>query len=276
MDELSLFRGASAELHRRSRPQLFARADLVFTGGHEPLRGQARASSQRSRLPVHASISTHFAQARVARAGSAGPGRHRRIRGSASSASSTSAWTSISSAGWPTLRPDWQFVMIGPVVKIDPAILPRRAEHPLARRQDLRRAAALSRRLGRRAHALRAQRIDPLHQPDQDAGIPRRRRAGGLDADRRRGAPYGEKGLVEIARDRRGDRRQGRGDPVAAERTPGSRRSTAHLATRSWDKTWAAMHALMQERWRHRTRRPATLPVYAADAGGVGSRCSTG
>ena len=25
------------------------------------------------------------------------------------------------------LRPDWQFVMIGPVVKIDPATLPQRA-----------------------------------------------------------------------------------------------------------------------------------------------------
>ena len=32
-------------------------------------------------------------------------------------------------------RPDWQFVMVGPVVKIDPATLPRRAEHPLPRRE---------------------------------------------------------------------------------------------------------------------------------------------
>ena len=35
-------------------------------------------------------------------------------------------------------------------------------------------------------HAVCSERGDPLHQPDQDAGVSRRRQAGGLDADRRR------------------------------------------------------------------------------------------
>ena len=34
-------------------------------------------------------------------------------------------------------RPDWSIVMVGPVVKIDPADLPQRRQHPLSRRQEL-------------------------------------------------------------------------------------------------------------------------------------------
>jgi hypothetical protein len=39
------------------------------------------------------------------------------------------------------MRPDWSFVMVGPVVKIADEDLPR-GQHPLSRRQDLRAAAA--------------------------------------------------------------------------------------------------------------------------------------
>ena len=78
-------------------------------------------------------------------------------------------------AGVAAARPDWQFVLIGPVVKIDPANAAARRQYPLPRRQGLRGAARVHRRLGRRAAAVRAQRSDPLHQPDQDAGVPRRR-----------------------------------------------------------------------------------------------------
>src|SRR4029077_9785788 len=62
MDELSLFRGAPAELLERER-QLLARADLVFTGG------QSFYEAKRERHPqVHAFPSSidakHFGQAR--------------------------------------------------------------------------------------------------------------------------------------------------------------------------------------------------------------------
>ncbi len=45
-------------------------------------------------------------------------------------------------------RPDWQFVMLGPVVKIDPADPPTGGQPPLPRDEDVRPAAGLSRRLG--------------------------------------------------------------------------------------------------------------------------------
>ena len=48
----------------------------------------------------------------------------------------------------PTMRPDWPFVMVGPVVKIDPRRAAAARQHPLSRRQDLRRAAGLSRAAG--------------------------------------------------------------------------------------------------------------------------------
>ena len=34
-------------------------------------------------------------------------------------------------------HPEWSIVMVGPVVKIDPADLPQRRQHPLSRRQEL-------------------------------------------------------------------------------------------------------------------------------------------
>ena len=34
-------------------------------------------------------------------------------------------------------HPEWSIVMVGPVVKIDPADLPHRRQHPLSRRQEI-------------------------------------------------------------------------------------------------------------------------------------------
>ena len=72
-------------------------------------------------------------------------------------------------------RPDWHLVLLGPVAKIDPASLPRAPNIHYLGPKQYARAAALHRRLGRRDAAVRAQRGDALHQPDEDAGIPGRR-----------------------------------------------------------------------------------------------------
>jgi len=39
-------------------------------------------------------------------------------------------------SGIALLRPDWHLVIIGPVAKIDPAVLPR-TKHPLSQRERL-------------------------------------------------------------------------------------------------------------------------------------------
>ena len=77
-------------------------------------------------------------------------------------------------------RPEWHLVMVGPVVKIDPAVLPKRANihwlgPKLYEELPLYLAGGMSR------FAVRTQPVDPLHQSDQDAGVPGRRPPGRLD-----------------------------------------------------------------------------------------------
>ena len=140
-------------------------------------------------------------------------------------------------------RPDWQIVMIGPVVKIDPASLPQRPNIHYLGLEALRRAAALRRRLGRRAAAVRAQRGDAVHQSDQDAGVHGGRQARRLDVDSRRRAPLWRAGA---GADRR--RRRPRSSQRALRRWPRTRRqrvtqADAFLRQTSWDGTWTRIRS---------------------------------
>ncbi|XYH93341.1 glycosyltransferase family 1 protein [Sorangium sp. So ce1128] len=123
MDELSAFRGAPPMLRERER-ELFARADLVFTGG------QSIYEAKRTQHPsVHAFPSSvdaaHFARAREA---SSDPVDQRGIArprlgffGVIDERLDVELVARVAEE-----RPDFQLVMLGPVVKIDPASLPRR------------------------------------------------------------------------------------------------------------------------------------------------------
>jgi UDP-galactopyranose mutase len=124
MDELSAFRGAPPVMLARER-ELFDRADLVFTGGYslyEAMRNRHRS--------VHAFPSSvdveHFRKARAADL--ADPPDQKDIPrprlgfyGVLDERFDIALLTAAADA-----RPDWHFVMIGPVVKIDPADLPQR------------------------------------------------------------------------------------------------------------------------------------------------------
>jgi hypothetical protein len=77
------------------------------------------------------------------------------------------------------IRPEGQFVRVGPVVKIDPA------QHPLSRPEAVRPAASFSLGMGCRTAAIRPQRGGPFHQSDQNAGISGSRLAGGFHPDDR-------------------------------------------------------------------------------------------
>ena len=133
MDELSAFRGAPPELLAREQA-LIDRADIVFTGGASLF------EAKRDRHPnVHLFPSSidapHFARARgdvvapadqadisVPRLGFAGVVDER--------------MDLALLAGIADARPKWSLVVIGPVVKIDPADLPQRANiHYLGGRQ---------------------------------------------------------------------------------------------------------------------------------------------
>lgn len=122
MDELSAFRGAPAELVERER-RLLARADLVFTGGYSIWEAKRALHGNVHPFPSSVDID-HFGAARQPQddppdqAGIAGP--RLGFYGVIDERFDIELLDRIA-----TLRPDWQFVMIGPVVKIDPATLPR-------------------------------------------------------------------------------------------------------------------------------------------------------
>jgi hypothetical protein len=122
MDELSAFKGAPTDLIEKEG-QLMAKADVVFTGGHSLWEAKRRHHHNAHAMPSSVDIE-HFAAARGAlphpedqvsigypRLGFFGVIDERfdieLVRGLA------------------TQRPDWQIILIGPVVKIDPQTLPR-------------------------------------------------------------------------------------------------------------------------------------------------------
>lgn len=124
MDELSAFRGAPAVMREREA-RLFDRADVVFTGG------QSLYEAKRERHPnIHLFASSidqaHFAQGRNFTADPTDQAAipHPRLGyfGVIDERMDLGLLDRLAAA-----RPDWHLVMIGPVVKIDPAELPR---HP--------------------------------------------------------------------------------------------------------------------------------------------------
>lgn len=142
MDELTGFRGAPPELVEREAA-LLRRADLVFTGGTSLYR------AKRDRHPhVHAFPSSveaaHFEQARAGDCDppDQAPISHPRIGffGVIDERLDLELIAKVADA-----RPEWQLVMLGPVVKIDPTALPRRPNvHWLGQKQYQELPAYLS------------------------------------------------------------------------------------------------------------------------------------
>src|SRR4051794_33205718 len=122
MDELSAFQGASAELNRLEAA-LLDRADIVFTGGMSLYEAKRERHHNVHAFPS-AVDATHFGQARNRfpdppdqtaiphpRIGFFGVIDERLDRDLVAAVARQ--------------RPDWQLVLVGPVVKIDPESLPR-------------------------------------------------------------------------------------------------------------------------------------------------------
>jgi UDP-galactopyranose mutase len=124
MDELAAFKGAPAALRDREAA-LMERADLVLTGGqslYEAKRGQ-----HHNIHPVPSSVDmAHFTQARRMSEDpfdqSTIPHPRLGFFGVIDERMDLALVDGIATA-----RPEWQIVLLGPVVKIDPASLPRRS-----------------------------------------------------------------------------------------------------------------------------------------------------
>jgi glycosyltransferase involved in cell wall biosynthesis len=243
MDELAAFAGAPAHLATLER-EMFRRADLVFTGG------QSLYEAKRSRHHnIHAFPSgidvMHFGKARRPRLKQPPdqallPGPRLGFFGVIDERMDLALMARAAD-----LRPDWSFVMVGPVVKIDPASLPRRPNlHWISARRYQDLPAYLSGwDVGIMPFAINASTrfISPTKTPEfLAAGVPA---VSTPVADVVR--PFGELGLVEIA--------SGAEQFVAkAEQLLGRpklawlHKVDAHLATMSWDLIWGRMELLMQ------------------------------
>lgn len=133
MDELSLFHGAPQSLIDLEG-ELMKRADVVFTGGHSLY--EAKKSNHHNIHPFPSSIDFHhFAQARqrLVEPDDQVNIPHPRIGfyGVIDERFNIDLLMQIAD-----LRPEYQFVVIGPVVKIDPRTLPRRSNiHYLGKKE---------------------------------------------------------------------------------------------------------------------------------------------
>ncbi len=123
MDELSAFKFAPAEL-KIMEAELFSKAHLVFTGGHSLY--QAKKKSHKNIYPFPSSIDkAHFEKARNAVAEPEDQQLIPRLRlgffGVIDERFNIKLIREVAHK-----RPDWQLILIGPVVKIDADDLPKR------------------------------------------------------------------------------------------------------------------------------------------------------
>ena len=253
MDELSAFAGAPPALQTLER-ELLARADAVTTGG------QSLYEAKRSLHPnVHAFPSSvdvaHFSRARTEAEAEDQRSLGRPRLGYFGVVDERMDLLLL--AGIADARPGWQLVIVGPVAKIDPAVLPRRPNiHYLGpRRYDELPTylAGWDVALLPFARNEATRFISPTKTPEYLAAgrpvvsTPIR------DVVR----PYGERGLVSIAADATGFVAQ----VETLLRDGGDARQRAAdslLASMSWDETWRRMNDVLA--------RAAVPPTAAAAA----------
>jgi glycosyltransferase involved in cell wall biosynthesis len=256
MDELSAFRGASEALIAQEKA-LLARADLVFTGGRSLYEAKRDAHPDIHCFP--SSVDTaHFRRARAG--GVPDPADqaaipHPRLGffGVVDERFDPDLLGRLAD-----LRPDWHIVVLGPVVKIDPAGLPKRPNiHWLGPKSYDALPDYLGHwDVGLMPFALNASTrfISPTKTPEfLAAGLPVVSTPI-VDVVR----SYGEAGLIEIA-----------GTPMETARAvealltrprgPWLARVDRRLAEGSWDRTWTEMQALILAGLPNSVSRPPVL-----------------
>lgn len=245
MDELSGFDGAPPEL-KASEQELFRRADLVFTGGASLFNAKRTQYPAVYLFPSSVDVE-HFKKARSTRElpvdQATIPEPRIGFAGVIDERMDIKLLKEVA-----TKRPDWHFVLLGPVAKLDERVLPREANiHYLGMKNydDLPRYFA-GWKVGMLPFALNAatKYISPTKTPEYLAAGLRVVSTPITDVVR----PYGENGLAAIA----GTPEQFTG---AIEHLLGEGSSTefrgqadAFLRQTSWDDTWGRMSILIEDR----------------------------
>lgn len=261
MDQLSAFRGAPAELVELERA-LFARADVVFTGGRSLYEAKARQHPRVHAMPSAVEVD-HFAQARRPRPEPADQAAIPRPRigyyGVIDERLDLELVREVARA-----RPDWQLVLVGPIAKLAPDEIPTA---PNIHHLGLKSYAELPDYLhgwdvAMMPFALNeaTRYISPTKTPEYLAGGTPVVSTAIRDVVH----PYGDLGLVRIV--------ETPGEFVAAveqslqdDTADLVARADGLLAEMSWDATWARMQgivrAALRERGLQEAATPAAFPV---------------
>lgn len=265
MDELSAFKNAPAALTIRER-ELMSRAGLVLTGGRSLY--EAKRHLHPNIYPFPSSVDAqHFAQARTIIDDPADQAAipHPRL-GFFGVIDERMDLDLV--GGVAAVRPDWHVILLGPVVKIDPASLPQRPNlHYLGSKSY----AELPHYLAgwdvailpfARNEATRF--ISPTKTPEYMAAGKPVVSTSIRDVVR----PYGEEGLVRIADDVP-DFVHACAAAMAEDASRRIRRGDAFLRQTSWDGTWNRVRSLMDELVDDAAGDPAGTSEPAEDATAV-------
>jgi hypothetical protein len=257
MDHLAGFKGAPPAMVTLES-KLMERADLVLTGGVQLYKAKRAAHPDVHCFPSSVDVD-HFASARWIETDPADQAAiaHPRL-GYCGVIDERMDMDLVAEAA--AAHPEWQLVMLGPVVKINPASLPRAENvHYLGPKTYAELPGYLSGwdvGIMPFAHNEATKFISPTKTPEYlSAGLTVASTTIDDVVD-----PYGTQGLVEI-----GD---GAGGFVAAceralarERVAHRRAAGAFLARMSWDRTWVAIDALLEDVLDRNTRPVARTRV---------------
>ena len=244
MDELSAFQGAPPALAAREK-QLFAMSDMVFTGGQTLYEAKREQHPDVHAFPSSVDVS-HFAQARVAKPDPVDQADipHPRVGycGVIDERMDLDLIRAVAEK-----RPDWHLVMVGPIVKIDPAALPRmRNIHYLGPKTykelpDYLRGWDVAMLPFARNESTKF--ISPTKTPEYLAAGKPAVSTSITDVIR----PYGDLGLVEIA-DHPDEFVAAVERALAKDRAEWLAEVDELLTHNSWDATWERMFKLIQPR----------------------------
>jgi glycosyltransferase involved in cell wall biosynthesis len=255
MDELSAFKFAPVAL-KENEKKLLAKADVVFTGGYSIY--EAKKNSHHSIYPFPSSIDKdHFASARNITTDPADQAHipHPRF-GFYGVIDERFDIDMI--AGAAQARPDWQFILIGPVVKIDPDTLPRYNNiHYLGGKNYQELPQYLSGwdvAIIPFAMNESTRFISPTKTPEYLAAGKPVISTPIKDVV----SPYGDNKLVHIASNAKEFVRQG--ESILKRKNPARwlNKVDAFLEGNSWDKTWSQMAKHIESKIEATTKNPST------------------
>jgi glycosyltransferase involved in cell wall biosynthesis len=241
MDELSSFKGAPAVLKQREAT-LLRRAGVVLTGGQSLYEAKRHQHDNIHPFPSSVDVD-HFSQARRVESDPADQALipHPRLGffGVIDERMDIELLDGVAAA-----RPDWHLVLLGPVVKIDPAHLPRRSNiHYLGSKQyeELPHYVAgwdVALLPFARNEATRF--ISPTKTPEYMAAGKPVVSTSIRDVVR----PYGQQGLVRIADDVPAFV-EACAAAMAEDASARVRQADAFLRQTSWDGTWLRIRRLV-------------------------------